>query len=48
MIASVGVGLDLDLGLNIGIGVGMNADGVVNVFPSCCLEIFSKLSNFLV
>ena len=34
-------GLGLRLGLDIVMGVGMDADGVVNVFSSCCLDIYS-------
>ena len=35
------LGLGLDLGLDIRIGVEMDADSVVNLFFSCCLDIFS-------
>ena len=34
-------GLGLRLGLDIVMGVGMDADGVVNVFSSGCLDIYS-------
>ena len=38
-------GLDMRLGLgpslDIGMGVGMDADGIVNIFSSCCRDIFS-------
>ena len=40
-------GLGLNLDVEIGMAVGMNADSIVNIFSSCCLDIFSQPFTFL-
>ena len=33
--------LGLGAGLRVGLRVGVGADGIMNLFSSCCLDIFS-------
>lgn len=38
----LGEGVDIQLlGLGAGLRVGVGADGIMNLFSSCCLDIFS-------
>ena len=44
---NVGLFVGLGVALDNGMSVGINADGVVNLFSSYCVKIFSWLSTLL-
>ena len=47
LVAGVELGLGIDIGIGVGIDVELYADGIVNIFCSCCVDTLSEPFEFL-